>query len=67
MGRRKNGRVKPDINNVHYWSKVMLFREEESVWSFEKLFGESFSNGNERKSLDVKTERRNVYREVDKV
>ena len=46
-GRRKNGREKLDINDVHYWMKVMPFREERSVWLLEKLFGESFSSGDE--------------------
>lgn len=38
------------------------------MWSFEKLFGESFSSGDERKqTLDVKKRKENVYREMDKV
>lgn len=45
----------------------MLFREEESVWSLERLFGESFSSGNEREKRSMReTERRSVNREMDK-
>ena len=46
--RRKSGRVKPDINNVHYWLSVMLPWEGDLAWSFEARFGERASSGNER-------------------
>jgi len=46
--RRKSGRVKPDINNVHYWFAVMLPWEGAFAWSFEARFGERASSGNER-------------------
>ena len=36
------------------------------MWSFEKLFGESFSSGDERKWL-AQNEKENVYRKVAKV
>ena len=48
--RRKSGRVKPDINNVHYWLAVMIPWEGVYAWSFEAPFGEGASNGNERRS-----------------
>jgi hypothetical protein len=37
------------------------------MWSFEKLFGESFSSGDERIRSMRKRERRTCYREMDKV
>jgi hypothetical protein len=43
----------------------MLFREEESVWSLERLFGESFSSGDERNRSE-RNRKENVYREKDK-
>ena len=46
--RRKSGRGKPDINDVHYWFAVMLPWEGDFAWSFEAPFGEGASNGNER-------------------
>jgi hypothetical protein len=49
-GRRKSGRVKPDINSVHYWLSVMLPRERGFTWLCEALFGERASHSNERQS-----------------
>ena len=36
------------------------------MWSFEKLFGESFSSGDER-IRSMRRRKENVYREKDKV
>jgi len=36
------------------------------MWSFEKLFGESFSSGDER-NRSMRKRKENVYRKVDKV
>ena len=36
------------------------------MWSFEKLFGESFSSGDERIG-SMRMRKENVYRKVDKV
>ena len=35
------------------------------MWSFEKLSGESFSNGDERIPLVKKTKKENVYRKKE--
>lgn len=49
-GRRKSGRVKPDINNVHHRLAGDVPWEGVSTWSFEALSGEGASNGNERQN-----------------
>ena len=49
-GRRKSGRVEPDINNVQHRFTGDVPWEGVSTWSFEARSGERASNGNERQS-----------------